>query len=127
MAISRNYPHVILSKDPQNPLLMPIDLLGPRRVENLPYCSCLREGAYLLAPLFVGHVQECKVCDAVEITLHNISSLLDHCRQEQTDLAGDVNTALQDIWREEAAHCCFGKAFPASFSCSWGLGCRVEP
>ncbi|CAE7483612.1 PKD2 [Symbiodinium pilosum] len=42
-----------------------------------------------------------EVCDAVEITLHNISSLLDHCRQEQTDLAGDVNTALQDIWREE--------------------------
>ncbi|CAE7198729.1 pkd2 [Symbiodinium natans] len=42
-----------------------------------------------------------EVCDAVEITLRNISSMLDACRQEQTDLAGDVNNALQQIWHEE--------------------------
>ncbi|CAE7523171.1 pkd2 [Symbiodinium microadriaticum] len=42
-----------------------------------------------------------EVCDSVEVTLQNISSMLDASRQDQTDLAGDVNTGLQQIWREE--------------------------
>ncbi|CAJ1460240.1 unnamed protein product [Effrenium voratum] len=42
-----------------------------------------------------------ETCDALEQHLIHVSTTLQECRQEQANMAADVNAALEEIWKQE--------------------------